>query len=76
MKITYYSYTPLKRKEPTALYRFFDDDNKAPEVYRVGEGWIESNTLWPRLASGEISDDNIISEEKAAEIVKKLGGTL
>jgi hypothetical protein len=68
MKITYYPMTPMPRKNPTTVWRFFDGD-KVPEMYQPGEGWVENGDLYLALATGET---DIISESEALVIVKEL----
>jgi hypothetical protein len=76
MAIKYYAFTPDSRKNPTVLYRFFDDKNRMPEMYRKDEGWVPSDLLWPMLSSGELTQDDLVTEEEAEKIVKSLGGSL
>lgn len=70
MAIKYYAFTPDSRRNPTALYRFFDNKDRMPEMFIKDEGWVPSEFLWPMLSSGELTQDNLISGEEADEIVK------
>lgn len=72
MKITYYPITPLSREKPTTVWRFFDEDGKSPEMYKPRIGWVADDRLFLSLMNGEISDSDIITEEKAIKIIKDI----
>ena len=56
---------------PEALYRFYDGDPyRNPEFYKKGKGWVAESDLYLRRMSGEIDDDNIISEHEALAIIR------
>lgn len=69
---TFYSYVPLARTEPTAVYRFSEDENESPEYYRVGVGWVKDDDLFLLLAKGEISDSDQIDAAQAEEIIHNM----
>lgn len=71
---TFYSTAPLTRKEPTAVYRFPEDENLSPEYYRVGVGWVKDDDLVLLIAKGHISDADEIDEHRAKEIIDRLIG--
>ena len=71
-KYTFYSFTPMTRTEPTAVYRFPDNEDLSPEYYRAGVGWIKDDDLYLLIAKGDISDSDEIDENLAKEIISKL----
>ncbi len=72
----YYAVTPVSRDKPSGLFRFFEDEERAPEYFKVGQGWVPDDELWLTLMSGELTDDDLVSEETARELVHSWGGTL
>jgi hypothetical protein len=75
MAVRYYVKVHLGDTEPSGLYRFFDED-RLPECYKKGIGWVPRSELYAYLASGEVGKRDEISPEKAAEVVDRWGGTL
>lgn len=68
---TYYVDYLLGTKKPDGLYRFYEDENRSPEYYAGDKGWLPSSNLYLRLMSGEIDDENIVSEQEAIEIMRR-----
>ena len=75
MGVRYYVRVPPGGTEPTGLYRFFDDD-RLPEYYKIGLGWVPYGGLYERIASGEVSARDEVSSEAAARVASKWGGSL
>jgi len=71
-KVNYYPITPGTRNKPTTVWRFFEEDDKCPEMYKKGVGWIENKSLFQALAKGEISDSDIITEAAAKNIILEI----
>lgn len=76
MATKYYVLKLLGQVEPSGVVRFFDDPSRSPEYFKKGTGWVPSNTLWARIASAELDDEDIIPEAEAAKIIEKWGGTV
>jgi len=72
MPVTYYKHIPSGRDKPTTVYRFFDDKEHWPELYKPGSGWVESQYLLKMRFDGEIREKDIISENEALDIIKFL----
>lgn len=70
--ILYYSCTPLSREQATTVFKFYEDEDLPPERYKVNVGWISDQSLYELIASGDLSDDEKISEEEAGQIIKRL----
>lgn len=67
----YYLKGGLRDNQPFAIYRFFEDTSKSPEVFSVTScKWKEGN-LWPYLASGEIDDADKVTEQEALELANQ-----
>ena len=65
---TYYLYRDIRGKF-TAVFRFYED--RSPEVYHKGEGWVASDYLFEKKMSGEIDSSDIISEKEALDIIAR-----
>jgi hypothetical protein len=65
---TYYKYKSLDGQS-FSLIRFFEEGQKAPEIYRPKSGWEENMDLYTKKISGEIDDSDIISEEVANKVM-------
>jgi hypothetical protein len=76
MPAKYYLKRHIRTGEPTAVYRFFSDEKQPPEFYKRGVGWVGDTTLWAEVTFGDLDDEDVISDEEAAEVVKQWGGTL
>jgi hypothetical protein len=74
MATKYYTLKLLGHTEPSGILRFFDDPSRAPEYFKKGTGWVASKSLWARIASGEIDDQDMIPEAEAAKIIEAWGG--
>jgi hypothetical protein len=70
----YYVRIPPGDTEPTGLYRFFDED-RIPECFKMGIGWVPNPGLYARIASGELDDNDVISREEAATLIAKWEGS-
>ena len=70
-KIRYFPGIPISRKEPTTIYRFFDEAGKSPERY-TNSGWVEDNSLFLLFMNGELTDDDEIAEKEAREAISRL----
>lgn len=70
--ILYYSCAPLSREEATTVIKFYEYEDLPPERYKVNVGWISDQSLYELIASGELSDDEEISEKEADKIIKRL----
>jgi hypothetical protein len=75
MAAKYYVRIPPGDTMPTGLYRFFDED-RPPESFKIGIGWVANPALVARIASGELDDHDVITPEKAAALVAQWGGRL
>jgi hypothetical protein len=73
MSVRYYVRIPPGDREPTGLYRFFDED-RVPECFKIGLGWMPNPGLYARIASGELDDNDVISPEAAAKLIARWGG--
>ena len=63
----------LRGGGPYAVYRF-DLDKRVSEVYtRKQRYWRKDWHLLWRLATGDLSDSDTISEEEAMEIIESFG---
>lgn len=70
--IQYFSCIPMSRDKPTSVFRFHEAQGKAPERYVIGSGWVEDKRLYHLIASGELTDEEKISEKDAAVIINEL----
>ena len=70
-KIRYFPCIPISRKEPTTIYRFFDEKGKSPERY-LNSGWVEDDSLFLLFMNGELTDEDEISEKEAWEAISRL----
>lgn len=74
-KIDYYAGIPPSHTKPTTVFRFFKEDDKSPERYDKSKRWVEDSRLWELFATGELTDDEHISEEEALRIISELDGS-
>jgi HEPN domain-containing protein len=70
--IHYYAPTPVSGGNVRAIFRYFSDESKLPEKYVLGAGWIEDQRLLGYLMMGELGPPDVVTEEKAQEIIKQL----
>ena len=69
----YYSGTPISRSEPTTVFKFNQErEGAVPERYSAGDGWIEDPRLFTLLIDGDLSESDVVSEEKALEIIQQI----
>lgn len=76
MATKYYLLKLLGHTEPSGMCRFFDEPTRPPEYFKKGEGWVPKNSLYARIASGEIDDEDQISETEAKRLAVQWGGTI
>lgn len=67
----YFPCIPIGRKEPTTIYKFFDEKGKSPERYS-DSGWVEDDSLFLLFMSGELIDEDEISAQEARKIIRRL----
>jgi len=70
--ITFYACIPDSRTAASTVFKFYEVEDLPPERYSVSEGWISDKTLFNRLASGELTDADIISPEESEKIIRRL----
>jgi len=70
--IKYFPCMPMSRDKPTTVYKFYETGDRPPERYKVGAGWIEDKELYLLVASGELADEDEISEQEALRIIEEL----
>ena len=68
----YYACTPISRKEPTTVFKFHLKKEKPPERYMASLGWVVDHELFSLLANGELTEDEVISEEDALAIINRI----
>jgi hypothetical protein len=70
MSVRYYVRRDLRSDEPIAVYRRFDDPQRAPEILHAGSAdWRVSEGFWAELASGGIDESDRVDEARVSEIV-------
>ncbi len=69
----YYVVHKTGTKAPIGLFRFFEDDRE-PEYYKIGQGWIADRTLYSRRMSGEIDESDVIPEADAQMVINEWTG--
>jgi len=70
--LQYYSCTPNSRVKPTTVFRFYEVEDNIPERYVINSGWVEDTRLYNLLATGELTDENKISDTQSKIIINEL----
>jgi len=68
----YFPCIPASRTKPTSVYRFYEIEDRSPERYKVGSGWVVDKKLYLLIANGELADEDEISEDEALQIIEEL----
>jgi len=72
ISIKYFPCIPISRTKPTSVYKFYETEDRPPERYKVGVGWVEDKDLYLLIAKGELTDEDEISEDEALQIIEEL----
>ena len=74
--VKYYAFVLAGRSEPSGVFRFFADKDMSPQYFKKGDGWVDDPDLLREIVKGELTDEDVISEKEASELVTKWGGSL
>jgi len=72
IKIKYFPSVSIYDEKPTTVFRYFDKDEKSPERYKPGFGWVEDDRLLLLFMNGDLTNSEEISESDAKAIINML----
>ena len=71
-----YKWKPYGGSQPVSLFRIHNDAGRLSEKYIPGKGWVVEDSVNDLFFKGELSSQNVVSEEQIVEIIKFLEGGL
>jgi hypothetical protein len=72
----YYLRRHLRTNAPLVVYRFFSEEGKTPEVFSPKHDWQPDADVWLLRMSGELTEDDRITESEASQVIASWGGRL